>query len=214
MHESDSMITVIGCGPGSRDYLTAAAVQAVAEAGVVIGPQKLINLFEQVPERVVQSGKTSGHTLDKIKRYSEHDRVAVLVSGDPGCFSLSSLVVERFGLARCRIIPGISSVQLGMSRLGLDWTGANIISVHGRSPDQAARSVCEHKPCVVLLGKDLHWLEPLLEQLLMCKIIYLMQNLGLSAETISTVGNMHDLKQPISPSALLVVLQKQDCNRD
>ena len=57
----------------------------------------------------------------------------MLVSGDPGCFSLAGSVIRRFGLRRCRVLPGISSVQLAFARVGQPWHDAVLVSLHGRN---------------------------------------------------------------------------------
>jgi precorrin-6B methylase 1 len=44
-------------------------------------------------------------------------------------------VIERFGRDRCRVIPGISSVQTAFARLSLDWSDAAIISAHKQDPE-------------------------------------------------------------------------------
>jgi precorrin-6B methylase 1 len=58
-----------------------------------------------------------------------------LVTGDPGLFSLAKPVIDRFGRERCRIIPGISSVQLAFAAAGLTWEDARIVSAHKEYPD-------------------------------------------------------------------------------
>jgi len=207
---SGKKIYLIGCGPGSRAYLTPMAMDLVSKAGVVIGPKKFTDLFDSIPGRIIPARNRASLILEDIERYFREKDIALLVSGDPGCFSLSRLVVDRFGLQYCRIIPGISSVQLALARLGLEWTEARVLSVHGREPAQAAGKIFESELCVVLLAGDMGWIAPFLEQIRDNRTIYLMQDLGLQGEKISIIKTSLDLEQKISSSSLVVINRKQD----
>jgi len=186
------------------------AMDLVSKAGVVIGPKKFTDLFDSIPGRIIPARNRPSLILEDIERYFREKDIAILVSGDPGCFSLSRLVVDRFGLQYCRIIPGISSVQLALARLGLEWTKARVFSLHGRGTAQAAAKIIESELCVVLLGDDLTWMAPVLEQIRDNRKIRLMQNLGLQGEKISIIRSALDLEQNISSSSLLVINKKPD----
>jgi len=67
-----------------------------------------------------------GEVLDHIDMRAYRQRIAVLVTGDPGLFSLAKPVIERFGRTRCRVIPGVSSVQTAFARIGV--TGPTLVS--------------------------------------------------------------------------------------
>ena len=52
-------IVIVGCGPGSPEYLTAAAIRAVQEAEVLVGAQRLLDLFPEHPgERILMEAHT------------------------------------------------------------------------------------------------------------------------------------------------------------
>ena len=55
-----------------------------------------------------------------IEQRTDCKNIAVLVTGDPGIFSLARLVIERFGREQCRVIPGISSISSGICS---NWAG-------------------------------------------------------------------------------------------
>ena len=81
--------------------------------------------------------RSPGQVSSRIESLRPEGPVTVLVSGDPGFFSLAKLVLRRFGRENCRIVPGISSVHVAFSRICLDWADAKIISAHVSDPDQA-----------------------------------------------------------------------------
>ncbi|KKK60603.1 hypothetical protein LCGC14_3022700, partial [marine sediment metagenome] len=72
--------------------------------------------------------------LDQIQLAAKDKSVAVLVSGDPGLFSLSKSVLTRLGHDRCTVIPAVSSLQVAFAKTGLDWQDAKIISAHHKLP--------------------------------------------------------------------------------
>jgi precorrin-6B methylase 1 len=81
--------------------------------------------------------------------------VTLIVSGDPGFYSLAKKVTGHFGRQNVRIIPGISSLQLLASRLGRSWVGVACLTVHGRElPDIAdiAEKLRLSPALVVLFG--------------------------------------------------------------
>ena len=118
-------IFVVGCGPGARSILPTLR-RAVAEAEALVGSRRLLDLFADGgrQERTVVEGDVAAALAAIETHRAAGRRVAVLVSGDPGLFSLARCVAERFGRANCRFIPGVSSVQLAFARLGLDWSDA------------------------------------------------------------------------------------------
>ncbi len=131
----DKKIKIVGCGPGSPDYITPAASKAVASASVIIGAQKLLDLFPHSTAIKESLGKNLSTTIDTIATYIEDHDVAVLVSGDPGIFSLAKLVIRRYGRDSCEIIPGVSSVQVAFARLGVDWHDCRLVSAHKEVPE-------------------------------------------------------------------------------
>jgi cobalt-precorrin-7 (C5)-methyltransferase len=101
-----------------------------------------------------------GAVMDEIaKVHAAGKRLAVLVSGDPGLFSLAQSVVRRFGREQCEMISGVSSVQVAFARMGLDWADAHIISAHAATPDVTDDATGQMDKVAILAGsKDaLRW---------------------------------------------------------
>ena len=67
-----------------------------------------------------------------IKKNMDKERIAVLVSGDPGLYSLSASIGSSLKKEEYEIIPGISTLQIAFARIGESWEDVKIISVHGR----------------------------------------------------------------------------------
>ena len=62
------------------------------------------------------------------------DDVVVMVSGDPGYYSLLPWLKKRFEGNKIEVIPGISSVQASFALLREPWQDAKWLSFHGRKP--------------------------------------------------------------------------------
>ncbi len=152
-------ITIVGCGPGSPEYLTAAAIRAVQDSEVLVGARRLLDLFPEHPgERIMMAAHTEKVLAAIADRPNK--KIAVLVTGDPGLASLAQPILKRFGRRRCRLIPGISSLQAAFARLGLDWLGVRIIDAHGKDPSIHLKTLEGIDKIAVLGGRkeSLSWL--------------------------------------------------------
>ena len=58
----------------------------------------------------------------------------MLATGDPTCYGVGSVLVERFGLEAVRIVPAPSAFSLACARLGWAAQGVQTLSLHGRPP--------------------------------------------------------------------------------
>jgi precorrin-6y C5,15-methyltransferase (decarboxylating) CbiE subunit len=152
-------IVIVGCGPGSPDYLTAAAIRAVQEAEVLVGARRLLELFPAHPgERLLMEAQTEKVLAAIAERRDK--KIAVLVTGDPGLASLAQPILKRFGRRRCLVIPGVSSLQAAFALLGLDWLGVRVIDAHGKDPSIHLKTLEGIDKIAVLGGRkeSLAWL--------------------------------------------------------
>jgi len=135
-------LTIVGCGPGGREYLTRQAEQAAAEADLICGPPFLLDLFPDAPAERVAAGAHAGQVADLVGPMLEERKVVLLVTGDPGMRSLAGPVARILGRDRVQVISGISSLQLAFARLCLPWEQVRVFSLHG-VPDERAAGILE-----------------------------------------------------------------------
>lgn len=182
-------ISVVGCGPGSRKCVTLEALEAILNAEVLIGAPRLLDLFpEAAGERIASRGDvTEAAAAISANR---DKRIAVLVTGDPGIASLARLILQRFGRDACRVIPGVSSVQAAFARLGVDWTGARILSAHGGPPRTGFTTLEGEDAIAVLMGSRdaAGWVAALAEHLGSSWKLFLAENLTLPGETVREIS--------------------------
>ena len=129
-------IIVAGIGPGNPDYIVPAARQAIEEAAVLVGGSRALADFARDGQATMTVRRDIPAVLAFVRDRLKTTDIVVMVSGDPGYFSLLDALRRDFPLECLQVIPGISSVQLAFSRLALPWHGARLLSMHGRMPEK------------------------------------------------------------------------------
>ncbi len=143
---------VIGMGPGGKDYILPAALKVIEQAEVLFGVEKLITPFTG-PENSRRGFLFTGSLeqfLDKLDYHRRSRRAAVLVSGDPGFYSLLGAIRRRFPPGEYEVVPGLAAYQLACARIGLPWQEYRLISVHGR-PLEKLDSLADSDEGVIIL---------------------------------------------------------------
>ena len=121
-------ITVVGLGPGSSDWITPEAQQALSDATDLVGYQRYL---DRVPVRPGQCRYGSDNKVEAERARHALSlaelgrRVCVVSSGDPGIFAMAAAVLEsvEHGPAAWRaldihVVPGLSAMQAAASRVG------------------------------------------------------------------------------------------------
>ncbi|MDR1651095.1 MAG: precorrin-6y C5,15-methyltransferase (decarboxylating) subunit CbiE [Synergistaceae bacterium] len=130
------MITIVGAGPGPREYLTPEAARAIGASRVIVGGARVLDAAE-LPAGALRVDLPASGMADAVvgvlEEKSEGGDVTLLVSGDPGFYSLAKRVIERFGRDAVRVVPGISSIQIMAARICRSWAGAEAVTLHARN---------------------------------------------------------------------------------
>lgn len=119
-------VTVVGLGPGAREWLTPEAQAALAEADDVVGYAPYV---DRVPLNPRQRRHASDNRVEAERAAFALDlakhgrRVAVVSSGDPGVFAMAAAVLEvsedpHWKDVPIRIVPGLTAAQAVASRAG------------------------------------------------------------------------------------------------
>jgi precorrin-2 C20-methyltransferase/precorrin-3B C17-methyltransferase len=117
-------LLVVGLGPGPDRWLTAEAVDALADVDHVVGYAPYV---DRVPQRPGLTRHASGNTveLDRARLAlglaARGERVAVVSGGDAGVFGMAAAVHEvadEFPGVAVRVLPGVSAVQAVAARAG------------------------------------------------------------------------------------------------
>lgn len=124
------ILYIVGIGPGSKDHCTPAALEAIADAELVVGYNTYIALVKHLlaGKEIVRSGMTEeiGRARAAVERARDGAKVALISSGDAGVYGMAGLVFEvlrtmhwkRNNSPELRIIPGITALSSCASLLG------------------------------------------------------------------------------------------------
>lgn len=211
MEINRNIITIVGCGPGSPDYLTPIAQRSAQNAQVLVGAQRLLDLFPDTDAQRIVVTHHIEDCLDKIQILAENRSVAVLVSGDPGLFSLSRSLIKKFGRHRCAVIPAVSSVQAAFAATGLSWENAKIISAHHNLPDIKKLNLENSSGIAILTGhKNIKpWLTELINDLRTDVNIFVCQNLTLKNESVTNVDPEQLDKMDFCSRSIVLIEKKE-----
>ncbi len=143
-------ITVVGTGPGAKEFLTPAAQTAIADAEIICGATRLLCTFADDHRQQLPIDKDLPAVIEKLREIYKQKRVVVLVSGDTGLFSFAQYLTKHFRREELEFIPGISSVQVMFARLQQSWADVRIISMHGRT-EQGIYEIIKQTPVTAMV---------------------------------------------------------------
>lgn len=179
MTEKFCEITIAGTGTGSEDLLTLEVLEAIKNSEYIIAHSNRMNLLEKYSFNKKISEYKDLNTLEEI--FSQvNEKFLLLVSGEPGLYSVMPFVKKFFPNAKITVLPGISSMQVLCARFCEEWHDAIIISGHGReinpvkllntiernrlvvffcdkknSPDKICQKLSDLKNILVMIGENL-----------------------------------------------------------
>ena len=138
-------IYIVGMGPGTVDYLLPVAKMEIERADCLIGAERLLSQFSYQNKKKICLEGHFKEVIQYIKNNKDKERIAVLVSGDPGLYSFLGAIQKALKKEEYAVIPGISTMQLAFAIIGESWQDAKIISIHGREKRNLARQtkVCD-----------------------------------------------------------------------
>ena len=130
-------IVVAGIGPGNEDYITPAALKKIREAKFLVGGRRALAELSTANQITCPITRDLDAPIDFIRDKLPLGEVVVMVSGDPGYYSLLDLLRKKFPPQSIEVIPSISAMQLAFAKLALPWHSATLLSFHGRQPARA-----------------------------------------------------------------------------
>ena len=128
--EKKGSLAIVGLGPGRREYMTARALKAIAQAEYVIGNASYLEPLEPLlaGKNVIRSsmGKEVERAQQAIDLAKTH-AVAIVSGGDAGVYGMASIVLEVLEHSGIEIdvevIPGVTAANAGASKLGSPLSG-------------------------------------------------------------------------------------------
>lgn len=145
-------IIVAGIGPGAKEYVVPKALHAIENAKVLVGGSRALADFARAGQKIFAIKADISAVMNFIKTELQHSDVVVMVSGDPGYYSLLSSLRRNFSVEKINVIPGLSSVQVAFAKIALPWQEADLLSFHGRVPSD--EDLIYHKGKIVGMLTD------------------------------------------------------------
>lgn len=146
-------VTLTAAGGGSPETMTQESQSALLQAQCIVGAARLL---ENLPAGCTDCRVAAVRSADVLGALeaSGAQRAAVVYSGDTGFYSGAAGLPEllrQHGIA-CRVLPGVSSVQLLAARLGRPWQDWALVSAHGTACS-APQAVMQGRPAFFLTGE-------------------------------------------------------------
>lgn len=126
------LLHLIGLIP-ERRWLPPAAADLIAEADVLAGGDRLLELFPEAKAVRRRLSLPLDNWLKELKGFQNRGRkVVVLASGDPNYFGVAHKLLALIGPEMTVIHPSPTMVQQAFARLKISWEKTEVVSLHGR----------------------------------------------------------------------------------
>jgi precorrin-6Y C5,15-methyltransferase (decarboxylating) len=133
------MARIFVIGIDVSGVLTERARQCLMEADELLASQRLFELLKgyDIFSSVVEKIRVMNSVTDTLGYLEQAEgSCAVIASGDPMFYGIGAKIVERLSGSDIEVIPALSSVQLAFSRIGIPWSDAFFMSLHGKRKRQ------------------------------------------------------------------------------
>ena len=152
------MITLLGVGPGAKEYLTGKAISVVREADIIAGwshALKVVEEFIQGKEIQFTSHQREEEDIAYLAQEARRGKRCVICSvGDPN-FSDHQLLEKIRKYDEVEIVPGISSVQVAASLAHIPFENTGFITFHKsgsieEEKEELLRAIQKNKNLILL----------------------------------------------------------------
>ena len=129
-------VTIVGVGPGDNGFLTLKGKRAIEEADLVAGFATVLNVirpYAKKAEICAMAYRDQEEVLDyAVGQAKEGKSLVVCAWGDLNVSAKELLDRVRRRVDHVELVPGISSVQIVMSRAGLSLEDTVFVTLHVR----------------------------------------------------------------------------------
>ena len=135
--------TIVAVGPGDNEFLTLKGKQAIEEADLVAGFETVLNVirpFAKKSELCSMAYRNQEEVLDYAvgKVVNEGKSLVVCAWGDLNVSAKELLDRVSRRVEHVDLVPGISSVQIAMSRTGISLEHTVFVTLHTRAGTEDA----------------------------------------------------------------------------
>ncbi|MCR5715264.1 MAG: precorrin-6A reductase [Lachnospiraceae bacterium] len=153
--EKDKQVLIAGVGVGDYRQQTKAVMNALKEADLVFGAQRILDKLDvQVKEKVSVALYQPDQILAYLKDHPGYRRIVIALSGDIGFYSGAAGLLKAFEAQsdyRIETLCGISSVAYFAAKLRTTWQDMTLLSMHGRESNVIGK-LRMHSRCFFLIS--------------------------------------------------------------
>ncbi len=155
-------VTIVGVGPGDNGFLTLKGKQAIEEADLVAGFEtvlKVIRPFAKKAELCSMAYRNQEDVLDyAVGKVKEGKTLVVCAWGDLNVSAKELLERVKRRVDHVELVPGISSVQIALSRSGLSLEHVVFVTLHvrdgaGSALEELVHYLKEERRNIILLPR-------------------------------------------------------------
>ena len=142
-NNKETRATIVAVGPGDNGFLTLKGKQAIEDADLVAGFETVLNVirpFVRSAELCSMAYRHPEEVLDYAvdKVINEGKSLVVCAWGDLNVSAKELLDRVRKRVDHVELVPGISSVQIAMSRTGISLEHTVFVTLHVRAGTEDA----------------------------------------------------------------------------
>ena len=142
-NNKETRATIVAVGPGDNGFLTLKGKQAIEDADLVAGFETVLNVirpFVKGAELCSMAYRNQEEVLDYAvdKVINEGKSLVVCAWGDLNVSAKELLDRVRERVDHVELVPGISSVQIAMSRTGISLEHTVFVTLHVRAGTEDA----------------------------------------------------------------------------
>lgn len=200
------MVTIIGLGPGAKEYILPVAVTRIKASMMVIGARRNLDSIEEHTDLTMDYSQGFEAIATYLKAHKKQ-AVSVVVSGDTGFHSMLIFVKRHIEDDYITTIPGISSLQYMYARIKCSYEKSQWLSIHGRSLDLSPY-IKERKE-IALLTDQTNGTSYIGELLIKHKVtncfVYVGERLSYNDEKISRLSPEECVTYQADPLSVVVI---------
>ncbi|MBY0586134.1 precorrin-6y C5,15-methyltransferase (decarboxylating) subunit CbiE [bacterium] len=122
-------VSIVGVGDDGFSSMTDAARERLAQAELIIGQPRLLQLIGPQSASTVAIGADLAQLEKQLASEAGRRRTVLLASGDPLFYGVARFLLERLGKENFEIVPHVSSMQLAFARVMESWDEAYLSNV-------------------------------------------------------------------------------------
>lgn len=128
-------LDIIGIGEDGVDGLSAAALEKLRLAEVIVGGDRHHTLAPNPTAKRIAWPSPFNAMIDEIKSH-KGKRIVVLVTGDPLWYSVGARILKAIPKEQVRFHPQLSAFQWASSQMGWSLADVETLTIHGRADSQ------------------------------------------------------------------------------